>query len=662
MMAAPSTAVIAGNERSSQSPRAAAPSALESSLRHSMEAAMRRGLWIVLTASIVSSGALLLFLSNKHEAMAAIGTALGIGGIAALVAIRSLSKLMARLCSRPLEMILSQPELAGDPAFEDMNWGRGNGLSQAELEADLDSLSRALRGSARRSRETMSELEHAREHANRQNVAKSQFLASMSHELRTPLNAILGYAMLLQEDALEAGDQSAAADLDRIQVAGRSLLSIINDILDLAKIESGKSVIERGVVNVRDLVDNVVRSCPQASRNGNAFEIDVSTDVGILIGDGGKVRQCLLNLLQNAFKFTKGGQVTLSVETAYESTVAGIAFSIRDTGIGIAADHQETLFEAFGRAEQAGASKFGGAGLGLAITRRLARMMSGDCTVESKRDEGSTFRLWIPLSPHGDGQKRAAPTSPAVCRPVKRGSKPVALIIDDDDAALDLMRRWLKRNGYDVVGAPDAESGLELARAQRPDLILLDALLPGRSGYDILPELSADPRLRRTPVILVTIDDDRPRGLASGACDYLRKPLTERRLLSVIDLYRAPTSGDVLVIDDDDDAAELIKRSVEQMGFSSRRASDGLEGISMASEARPAAIVLDLLMPGLNGFEVIDRLSANENLADVPLIVVSGCEISLPEHRRLEAAGYRFFTKGAATPREIVQSLREMVA
>lgn len=638
----------------------AAPSALETSLRLSMEAAMRRALSIVLGVALAASGALLLVISNKQDAASAIGIALGTGGLAALVAIRSLSKLMSRLCSRPIEMILSQPELVGDAGAEDMNWGRPRALSESELEAHLESLSRVLRGAARRSRETMSELESAREQANRQNVAKSQFLASMSHELRTPLNAILGYAMLLQEDALDAGNPSAAADLDRIQIAGRNLLAIINDILDLAKIESGKSVVERGVVSVRDLVESVALGCPPQSRNGNEFGIDVSTDVGILIGDGGKVRQCLLNLLQNAFKFTQGGFVRLSVEPALQSTVAGIAFSVRDTGIGIDADHQEGLFDAFSQVEDGSSTRLAGTGLGLAITRRLARLMSGDCTFVSEKGAGSTFTLWLPLSPHRE-ERRKVPRAATIPLRAKGGNS-IALVIDDDDAALDLMQRWLERNGYDVLAAADAETGLMMAREHRPDLILLDALLPGRSGYDILPELSADPNLKRTPVILVTIDDDRARGLASGASDYLRKPLTERRLLSAIDPYRARTSGDVLVIDDDDDAAELIKRSVEQIGFSSRRASDGAQGITMASEARPAAIVLDLLMPGLNGFEVIDRLSANEDLATIPLIVVSGCEISLPEHRRLESAGYRFFTKGAATPREIAQSLRELVA
>ena len=235
-------------------------------------------------------------------------------------------------------------------------------------------------------------------------------------------------------------------------------------------------------------------------------------------------------------------------------------------------------------------------------------------------------------------------------------------MIDDDEAAIDLMHRWLERMGYDVFATTDGESGLAMMREHKPDLVLLDALLPGRSGYDILKEVRSDERLSLVPVILITVDDDRARGLKAGASDYLRKPVTEAQLRAVTEVYRGKACGEILVIDDDDDAAELIQRSVEQVGFSSRRASDGVEGVEMASSKRPAAIVLDLAMPRLDGFGVIDRLSADAMLTNIPLIVLSGRDITISQHRSLAAAGHRFFSKGASTPREIAQSLLEMVA
>lgn len=636
-------------------------SPLQRALRKSMERAMRRALLIVLAFAAAAAALATLAMGSFSNAIAmAVATVLVAGGSGALVAIRLLSNGMADLCARPVEMALIRPEIASGLASEHMHWSRARALSRSELESDLETLNKVLRRAARRSRDTLAELERAREQASRQNIAKSQFLASMSHELRTPLNAILGYAILLHEDAVEAGNASAATDLDRIQSAGRGLLRVINDILDLARLEAGKTAVERTVINIAALIADVEQSCPVERRNGNRFKIRVDQDVGIMIGDAGKIRQCLLNLLHNAFKFTTAGTVTLTVSPAFQAANPGLSFAIRDTGIGLDIDNRERLFDPFTQTEPGSASA--GSGLGLAITRRLARLMGGDCTVESKKGAGATFSLWVPLRPYAVGRDKALPDAVPVSNPARRGAGPTALIIDDDEAALDLMRRCLKRFGYDVFAAAEGETGLALAREYRPDLILLDALLPGRSGYDILPEICSDPDLNRIPVVLVTIDDDRARGIAAGACDYLRKPVTEGRLRAIVDLYGARADGEILVIDDDDDSAELIKRSVEQMGFSARRASDGVQGIRMASEMSPAGIVLDLLMPGLDGFAVIDRLSRNAALADVPLVIVSGCEISLEQHRELEAAGHRFFTKGSSSPREIVQSLREMVA
>ncbi len=635
--------------------------ALRLSVHRSIARAMRRLVWALVLVSTIG-GAFVFFTSGAPcPSWAVLAGMLGAGALTGLILVRPVALAVARLAVRPIELILAQPDLAQGIGEEELNWRRGRALSRADIESDLETLSRHLRRITRRSRDAMAELESAREEAKQQNIAQSQFLAKMSHELRTPLNAILGYAMLVQEDATAAGNPMAVADLERIQVAGRNLLAVINDILDHARIEAGKTTIERSVIDIRELAEEAAASCPVDQRNGNSFHLDVSDTLGIMVGDPGKVRQCLLNLLSNAFKFTRNGQVSLDIVPARCGGAVGVSFNVRDTGPGIAADDLLHLFDAFSQIEDGHTRRFGGPGLGLAITRRLARMMGGDCTVESVEGQGSTFCLSLPLS-----LKKRMGEETVLFRsdhplPV-RSSERSALIVDDDEAAIDLMRRWLERMGYDVFAAPDGETGLAMARDHRPDLILLDALLPGISGYDVLAELRADMALSRTPVVLVTVDDDRARGLSAGASDYLRKPIREEQLRAVAKLYESRAEGDVLVIDDDDDSAELIKRSVEQIGFSTRRARDGLEGVEMASSLPPAAIVLDLAMPGLDGFGVIERLSADEQLMHIPLIIVSGCDVSLPQHRALAAAGYRFFAKGSSTPREIAQSLRELVA
>jgi CheY-like chemotaxis protein len=289
--------------------------------------------------------------------------------------------------------------------------------------------------------------------------------------------------------------------------------------------------------------------------------------------------------------------------------------------------------------------------------------MGGDCTVESVAGSGSVFRLTLPITPREEKPLPAVPANDLEADSVAQaGEAKCILVVDDDEATLDLMTRWLEPLGYQVVVALDGETGLRLARQFRPSLVLLDAWLPGRSGYDILSELRKDPVVGNTPVILVTVDDDRARGLACGASDYLRKPVSEETLANVLGVYDRGCSGEVLVIEDDDDAAELIKRCLEQVGFSTQRASNGREGLEMATAKRPSAIVLDIRLPELDGFAVIEGLAAAERLSEVPVVVVSGCDMSLAQHRLLAAAGHRVFTKGVVTPREIAQSLREMVA
>ena len=638
--------------------------AVRAALRRALGQSLRRALYLVLLASGVGCGlAATLFMLPWQPVAFAAAVILGSGAVAGLLTIQRFLDGVVRIASRPLELLLGQPGMAKELAGMGLNLQSGRALGWAEIEADVAVLDRYVRRLARESQASIAELERAREQANLQNVAKSHFLANMSHELRTPLNAILGYAMLLQEDAAESGNESAVEDLERIKTAGRNLLTVINDILDLAGLDSGKTAIERGVLDVRELANSVVASWPAHQRNGNRFELLVADEIGIMIGDGSKVRQCLLNLLSNAFKFTANGSVTLAVSLVGDARAPSVRFSVRDTGIGIDSAEVEGLFDAFSQLESGPGRRYNGTGLGLAITRRLARMMGGDCTAQSTKGKGSEFVLTIPLSPAGLEKAEEGPFAPAAARGVPiRTSDRCALVIDDDEAAIDLMRRWLERIGYDVYAATDGDAGLALMREHRPDLVLLDALLPGRSGYELLGEIRGDQDLARIPVIVITVDDDRARGLKAGATDYLRKPVTEDQLRAVTEPYRGGGSGEILVIEDDDDAAELIQRSVEQVGFSSRRASDGVEGLEMATSIRPAAIVLDLAMPRLDGFGVLERMAADESLTNIPLIVLSGRDISISQHRSLAAAGHPFFTKGASTPREIAQSLLELVA
>ena len=603
----------------------------------------------------------------SNRAAIFIGLSIAAGTLFAIAAATFLGRLFAVPASRATDLLTSYLIMAGEDPTTDISLHNRRWMSVSAIMKDFDKLESRVANVVARSQGVIAELERAREHANLQNLAKSQFLANMSHELRTPLNAILGYAMLLTEDAMEADNKPVIADLERIQQAGRHLLSLINEILDLSKIEAGKATLDRTVVDVNALVrSSAINFDNEAKRNGNRFKIEVTREVGIMIGDEGKIRQCLNNLLNNAFKFTTNGDISLDVDLVETGDKAEVIFRVTDTGIGISAVQQDNVFEPFRQGDGSASRKFGGTGLGLAITRRLARLMLGDVTVESTEGKGSVFTLKLPLN-SGAGSQFDEVRTPGTAQSIEslvqsvEGYERTALIIDDSDSAIDLMRRWLARLNYGVISATDGETGLALARAQKPDLILLDVLMPGRSGYDILEELRADDALGATPVILVTVDDDRARGLDAGATDYIRKPVAESQLRAMLEVYATKATGEILIIEDDDDAAELVDRCARQVGFTTRRAIDGAQGLQMAEEQPPIAIVLDLAMPNFNGFQVIDALLANEELRSVPVIVLSACEISLDEHRRILDAGYLFCAKGSSSPREIAQHLKEMV-
>lgn len=378
----------------------------------------------------------------------------------------------------------------------------------------------------------ITELLRAQEEAESANHAKSAFLANMSHELRTPLNAILGYSEMLAEEAEEDGNDGYIPDLNKIQSAGRHLLALINDVLDLSKIEAGKTELYLEDFDVAEVVSDVATTIrPLVEKSGNLFEVELAPDLGGMTSDLTKVRQMLLNLLSNASKFTERGTVTLGVTREHGEDGDWLTFRVHDTGIGMTPDQLGRVFEAFAQADASTSRNFGGTGLGLAITRRFGRMLGGDVGAESEAGRGSTFTLRLPSR---------SPAAPAPSVPEGAAGDDGhahagrVLLIDDDPVARGLLRRILTKSGFRVIEAADGASGVEMARAERPDVITLDVIMPGMDGWAVLRTLQDDPDLSAIPVVMLTVLNDRSLGDSLGAADYLTKPVDRQELVSTL--------------------------------------------------------------------------------------------------------------------------------
>ncbi|WP_324749274.1 response regulator [Sphingomonas sp. LY54] len=554
--------------------------------------------------------------------------------------------------SVPTDLLLAMP------VEQDSHISTGSPLR--DLEAACQAIAATVRQRLDKDAATIAELSRSRDNAISANLAKSQFLANMSHELRTPLNAIIGYSTLLQEDAISGGRSEEVADLGRVLEASRNLLELINDILDLSKIEAGRTSFQRSIVDIASLVTSAVSGFDlKRDGNGNRLEFEIEDHIGIMVGDGAKVRQCLLNLVSNALKFTRAGEVRLAVAAVERDGRESIEFTVADTGIGMTPEQVARLFQ-----DNAGPadSNVSGPKLGLAITHRLATMMGGGVTVRSILNQGSVFTLSIPREMPRDIAADDELPFMETANTLRRETQKTALIIDDEPTAVDIMGRWLSRLGYAILSAEDGTKGLEIARAERPDVILLDIFMPGPSGYEVLEAIRADDAIKAIPVIIVSVSDDRARGLRSGASDILMKPVRPDQLEEVLDVYCKQVAGEILIIEDDADAGELIQRTAAQIGLAARRASNGEEGLEMARRHPPAAIVLDLSLPGMSGFDVLDAITADDRLRRIPVLIISGREISVSEHQAITRAGGIFHPKGNVSPRQIAQSLRLVVA
>ncbi len=482
---------------------------------------------------------------------------------------------------------------------------------------------------------------------------KSEFLANMSHELRTPLNAIIGYSEMLQEEAADLGTDAFVPDLKKINAAGKHLLELINAVLDLSKIEAGKMELYLEDFDVAGMVNDIAAVIqPLAEKNSNRLEVHCDERVGTMRADLTKVRQALFNLLSNACKFTERGTVSLAVAREAGANGDWVSFAVSDTGIGMTPEQMTRLFEEFSQADASVTRKYGGTGLGLALSRRLARMMGGDITVASEAGRGSTFTIRLPVT------VAESQTEPAAPSPAPESASTV-LVIDDEAVVRDLMQRFLAKEGFRIVTAAGGEDGLRLARELRPDAITLDVMMPGMDGWSVLSALKADAETADIPVVMLTIVDDRNLGYALGAADYLTKPIDRERLAAVLKKYRRDLP--ILVVDDDPVLRELLRRILEKEGYAVLEAENGRVGMERM-RLSPGLILLDLMMPEMDGFEFVAELRRHEAWRATPVVVVTAKELTDEDRQRLNGYVEKILEKGAYTRDALLSEVRDLVA
>ena len=486
---------------------------------------------------------------------------------------------------------------------------------------------------------------------------KSDFLANMSHELRTPLNAIIGYSQMLHEEATDDGQDAYLADLVKIENAGKHLLNLINDILDLSRIEAGRMTVYIETVDVKGLLTEVSGIIePLTAKNANKFEIHCPPDIGAIESDLTKLKQSLLNLLSNASKFTKDGRVDLTVSREGRM----ISFRVSDTGIGMTPEQLGKLFQAFAQADSSTTRKFGGTGLGLAITRHFARLLGGDVTVTSEPGKGSAFTLTLPVE---DATKPAVEAEPKRTVSGDASSEFTVLVVDDDEAVHETVGGMLAREGYRVLHARSGADALTLARQELPDAITLDVMMPQMDGWSVLTALKADPDLKDIPVTIVTLLNDRAIAFSLGASGFLSKPIEWDRLNAMLRDYRLnKASGPILVVDDDPQVQEMTKLMLARTGMPIEAVENGARALEwLEKNPLPSMILLDMMMPEMDGFEFLERMRANPNWADIPVVVVTAMDMTAADRDTLQSMTNKVIAKGATTGTDIREAVREIL-
>jgi signal transduction histidine kinase/CheY-like chemotaxis protein len=491
------------------------------------------------------------------------------------------------------------------------------------------------------------EAKQARASAEQANKAKSTFLANMSHELRTPLNAIIGFTRIVQRKADGLLPEKQIENLDKVLTSSEHLLNLINTVLDIAKIEAGRMDVLSASFRINALIDLCINTAQPLLKPGVILEKQLDESLTTVYSDQDKIKQVILNLLSNAAKFTHEGKIILSTSKDGED----LCISVADTGIGISQEAISRIFKEFQQADSSTTRQYGGTGLGLSISRNLAHLLGGELTVKSELGKGSTFTLRIPIqyrstlvqsmdaSNQSTADQKTSPASKVNQLPGPVTEKKLILVIDSDPDAVYLLQENLNQQDFNIIGARNGQEGLLIAYKEHPQAILLDILMPDIDGWQILHDLKENPATTDIPVILLTIVDKKALGFQLGASAYLLKPLDPvvvREALYRVFGTKISRKKHILLMDDDPNIADLLRQYLPQSEFELDSALDGVAGLQAVERNRPDIILLDIMMPKLDGFGVIESLRSNPKTRDLPIIVISAKDLSRTETTRLK--------------------------
>ncbi|MFZ1491876.1 MAG: response regulator [Candidatus Competibacter denitrificans] len=516
-----------------------------------------------------------------------------------------------------------------------------------------------------RQRQAERELEIARDAAESANRAKSAFIANMSHELRTPLTAVLGYCELIEEDLRDLGQEAILTDVNKINSNARHLLGLINDVLDLSKIEAHKMDVHAIEFTVGSLLQEVEAATGSLiTKNNNSLEMITDAPDTTMLSDDLKIKQVLLNLIGNAAKFTTDGKITVQAHQIQENGIAHTRFSVADTGIGMSAEQLANLFKRFSQADETTTRKYGGTGLGLALTKALSAMLGGRIEVASQQGEGTTFTMTIPTR----YEKRVVDvstdpaTTPDENQQIGNASQrkvPSVLVVDDDPSARELLTRHLEREGFAVSVATSGAEALDRIQANRPLAVLLDVMMPGLDGWHVLRTIRDNPDTHNIPVIMQTVLNEQNFAYALGATGYLKKPIHRQALADALQSLAIATAlHEVLIVDDDQGASERLKEMLQRDGWNCRLAFNGDQGLKALADRRPDLVLVDLIMPEMDGYAFIREVRKNVQLDDLPLVVMTAEDVQSSKVRSLAHETAGIVQKGSMPLADLVADLR----